>query len=446
MADPARTAALQALLQVEENAGYSNLVLDKALKARSLPPRDKAFASALFYGVLERCLTLDYYLAQCLRDPRKKPEPLAREALRCGAYQIFYMDKVPGSAAVNETVEALKALGGAKMSGFVNGVLRTLLRKKPAMALPQGDSPRAWALRFSVPEPLIRLWMGAYGRDTAQKILQSFEQKAPLYIRVNTARTTAQALGAQLIEAGVPCEILPAPPGAARLEGTGSPAALAAFGEGLFHVQDLSAQWICELVDPQPGEAVCDCCAAPGGKSFTMAQQVGEKGQVLALDLYKGRVGLIGKGAQRLGLTNLKAQVHDAQKGFAGFPLFDRVLCDVPCSGFGVIRRKPEIRYKSLESIKGLPGLQLSILENAAGAVKPGGRLVYSTCTLNPAENQEVADRFLRAHPDFAPCPFQLPGLNRLPGEPAHMLTLLPFGKASDGFFAAAFTRGAAKG
>lgn len=441
MADPARTAALRALLQVEENAGYSNLVLDKALKAASLPQRDRAFASTLFYGVLERRLTLDYYLSQCLRDPGRKPAPAAMMAMRCGAYQIFYMDKVPDSAAVNESVESLKAVGMGKAAGLVNGVLRGLLRKKPHLSLPQGDLPRAWALRYSVPEPLIRLWMGAYGRDTAQKLLEAFSQKAALYLRANTAKTTPAALQARLEAEGAKATPLDAPSGALRLESGGSPTALTAFGEGLFHVQDLSAQWICAILAPNPGDTVCDCCAAPGGKTFTIAQQVGATGKVVALDLYKGRVGLIEKGAQRLGLTNIEARVHDAQKGFEGFPLFDRVLCDVPCSGFGVIRRKPEIRYKPLDSIKSLPTLQLSILENAAKAVKPGGRLVYSTCTLNPAENGRVALLFLQAHPEFAPAPFTLPGVPRLPGEPAHLLTLLPLSAASDGFFAAAFTR-----
>ena len=441
MADPARTAALQALLKVEENAGYSNLVLDKALATQGLTGRDSALASAIFYGVLERRLTLDFYLSQCLRDPRKRPDPAAWMALRCGAYQVFYMDRVPDRAAVNETVESLRSIGKGKLCGFVNGVLRGLLRKKPSLALPQGDSPRAWAVRYSVPEPLIRLWMAAYGRDVTEKILEAFGQKAGLFVRVNTAKTTPEALGRELTEAGVDWRLLPELPGAMELQKAGSPTALAAFWEGRFHVQDVSAQWVCRLVDPRPGDTVCDCCAAPGGKSFTLAQDVGEPGRVYALDLYKGRVGLIAQGAARLGLSNVEAKVHDATQGFDGFPLFDRVLCDVPCSGFGVIRRKPEIRYKSLNSIRELPALQLAILEKAAGAVAPGGRLVYSTCTLNPAENNQVAEAFLARHPEFAPAPISLPGLRRPLAEPEHMWTLLPFSGGSDGFFAAVFTR-----
>ena len=441
MANLGRRAALEALLLVEENSGYSNLVLDKLLRERKLSQRDSALASAIFYGVLEKRLTLDYYLFQCLRDPKKKPERAALEALRCGAYQILFLDRVPDSAAVNETVEVLKETGRERAAGFVNGVLRGLLRKRDFLVLPAGDSPRAWTVRYSMPEPLIRLWMGAYGRETTQRLLEAFEKKAALYVRVNLLKTTEEAFQAELGQAGISCSSVEGLPGAALMENCGSPAALPAFGAGKFHVQDLSAQWVVRLLDPQPGETVCDCCAAPGGKTFTIAQQMEGMGQVYALDIYKGRVGLIAKGAGRLGLGNVTAQVHDAQKGFAGFPQFDRVLCDVPCSGFGVIRRKPEIRYKPLPSIKELPALQLSILENAAVAVKPGGRLVYSTCTLNPAENSAVAEKFLQAHPEFAPSPIRLPGLKRFLEEPEHMLTLLPFGGGSDGFFAAAFER-----
>ncbi len=441
MANPGRRAALEALLLVEENSGYSNLVLDKLLRERKLSQRDGALASAIFYGVLEKRLALDYCLFQCLREPKKKPERAVLEALRCGAYQILFMDRVPDSAAVNETVEVLKETGRERAAGFANGVLRGLLRKRDFLTLPAGDSPRAWTVRYSMPEPLIRLWMGAYGRETTQRLLESFEKKAALYVRVNLLKTTEEDFRAELEGEGAACSFIEGLPGAALLENCGSPAALPAFKEGKFHVQDLSAQWVVRILDPRPGETVCDCCAAPGGKTFTIAQQMEGRGQVHAFDLYKGRVGLITEGAGRLGLGNITARVHDAQKGFGGFPGFDRVLCDVPCSGFGVIRRKPEIRYKPLSSIKELPALQLSILENAAEAVKPGGKLVYSTCTLNPAENGAVAKKFLRAHPEFAPSPVRLPGVKRFLEEPEHMLTLLPFGGGSDGFFAAAFER-----
>lgn len=435
-----RTTALKALLQMERNDGYSNLVLDQALSAAQLNDRDNALCSAIFYGVLERRLTLDYYIYQCLREPAKKPEPAAMWALRCGAYQILYLDRVPDSAAVNETVNALKAIGKAKLAGFVNGVLRGLVRKKAQLSLPAGDGMRALSLRYSVPEELIRLWQKSYGREISQRLLECLNGRPRLYIRVNTAKCTADELCERLAEENVICTPLPMPEGAAVLENCGAPGQLRAFRDGLFHVQDLSSQLVCRILGPQPGETICDCCAAPGGKTFIMAQMVGDSGAVYSADLYESRVRLIQAGAERLGLRRVRAWVNDAEKGFNGMPQVDRMLCDVPCSGFGVIRRKPEIRYRGLDSIQDLPRLQYAILRQASKQVKPGGVLVYSTCTLNPAENQAVAERFLQENNGFSPMKIEV-GLERWADEPEHMLTMAPFSGASDGFFAAAFRR-----
>ena len=230
-------------------------------------------------------------------------------------------------------------------------------------------------------------------------------------------------------------------PWAAVAEGEGSPASLEEFQEGLFHVQDLSAQLACSLLEARPGQAVCDCCAAPGGKSFTLAEDMENTGSLHAFDLYKGRVGLIQQGAERLRLSCIQAGRKDASKPYEGLEPMDRVLCDVPCSGYGVIRRKPEIRYKPLATVRELPRLQYAILENGAALVKPGGLLLYATCTLNPAENGAVASRFLQEHPEFEPAPFRLPGVTRLVEELPHTITLLPVNGGSDGFYAARFRR-----
>lgn len=441
MNNNARLTALKALIQVEKNEGYSNIVLDRALRSSGLEGRDSALCSTLFYGVLEKRITLDYDLRQCLNAPNRKLDPVVFEALRLGAYQILYLDRVPDSAAVNETVNALKEMGRTSFSGLVNGVLRSLSRKKDGLSFPQGDTVKAWSLRYSVPEPLILLWINAYGPQITKDLLISLEEKPGIYIRVNTLKTTPESLKASMEAGGIAMELLPRIDGAGRLEGCGSPTALPQFQEGMFHIQDLSAQWVCELLDPQPGDTICDCCAAPGGKAFTLAQKAGESGKVLALDLYKKRVGLIRQGAERLGLPNIEAGIHDASVSFEGFPLFDKVLCDVPCSGFGVIRRKPEIRYKNLSSCGELPELQLKILKNASALVKPGGMLIYATCTLIPAENLQVARRFLDETPEFEPVKINLPGIQRVLNEPDHVLTMLPFSGASDGFFAAAFRR-----
>lgn len=436
----ARTVALQALLAMKQNDGYSNLVLDRTLASAGLDRRDRALASALFYGVLERRLTLDYYLAQCLRDPRKKPNPAAQEALRCGAYQILYMDRVPDAAAVNETVNALKALGGERHSGFVNGVLRGLIRKKGSLRLPEGTSPRALSLRCSVPEELICLWRRGYGEAVAQELLEASLTSPELYIRVNQTRTSGPELQASLEQDGLTLAQLEAPAGAAALVGCGDPAELRQFQEGLFHVQDLSAQWVCEILNVHPGETVWDCCAAPGGKAFTLAQAMGGTGMVYATDLYPSRVKLMEEGARRLGLENLTILAGDATQEVKDVPLVDKLLCDAPCSGFGVIRRKPEIRYKSLAQVKELPALQRAILHRASEKLKPGGLLVYSTCTWNPAENRAVAEAFLKEQASFLPEKIEI-GVARTVEEPDYMLTMTPKAGASDGFFAAAFRK-----
>ena len=435
-----RSVCLRALLQMERDGGYSNIVLDKALAACALSRRDKSLASTIFYGVLERRLTLDHFLRQCLRDPAKKPDQAALAALRCGAYQLLYLERVPDSAAVNETVAALKLIGKPQLAGFVNGVLRGLLRKKGTLLLPDDNHPASLSLRYSVPEELICLWLKGYGEALTLQLLESFSERPQVFIRVNSSKCTAAELGKCMESHGVKLLPLSEMEGAAVLENCGSPRELPEFRQGLFHVQDLSAQLVCRLLDPQPGETVCDCCAAPGGKSFTIAQGVGSSGKVYAFDLHEGRVKLIADGAKRLGLDTIEAGVNDASKGFGAMPLVDKMLCDVPCSGFGVIRRKPEIRYRSLDGIKTLPALQYAILTQAAQKVKPGGTLIYSTCTLNPAENGRVADRFLKESNGFRPIKIDL-GIERCVDEPEHMLTMTPFSGGSDGFFAAAFQK-----
>lgn len=441
MKDIARHTALQALLQMEQNEGYSNIVIDKALRANGLNRRDASLAAVIFYGVLERRLTLDHFLRGCLKDPRKRPDPRIWMLLRCAAYQILFLDRVPDSAVVNEAVEEAKTIKGGTYAGMVNGVLRSLSRKKPLLSLPEGTSVEALSLRYSVPQELISLWRKSYGKSVTMGILKDFEQRPPLYIRINPLRATVETLRVSLTEKGFSLTPLSYPPGAAVLEGEGSPAALEEFQQGMFHIQDLSAQLACSLLEAKAGQTLCDCCAAPGGKSFTLAENMENTGTVYSFDLYKGRVGLIQQGAQRLGLSSVIAQRRDASKPYTELPPMDGVLCDVPCSGYGVIRRKPEIRYKPLISVKGLPELQLTILSHGAELVKPGGLLLYATCTLNPAENGEVAQAFLDSHSEFEPAPFQLPGVEHLVEEPAHTLTMLPAGGGSDGFFAARFRR-----
>jgi 16S rRNA (cytosine967-C5)-methyltransferase len=439
----ARNAAVQALLQVQENEGYSNLVLDKTLKAFSLDHKDSGLAAVLFYGVLERQLTLDYFIKMWLKNPEKPLDHIVQIILRIAFFQICFLDRIPDSAAVNEAVEAVRAFGRSKHAGFVNAILRNALRQKQKMVLPGGNDVKSLSLRYSIPEELIQLWKQSYGEDVLFQLLDSFNEKAPTYIRINPLKTSVSELKDIFASQDVQVEPLKLSPWTAQLHITGTAASGEAFDQGLYHVQDLSAQLICELLSPKSGERVCDCCAAPGGKSFTMAQMMNDTGEVLSFDLYKGRVGLIQKGAKRLGLNSIHASLHNAQDGFDSIAPVDKMLCDVPCSGFGVIRRKPEIRYKNLELVKQLPEIQFDILMKASEAVKPGGILCYSTCTLNPEENQKVARRFLLENKQYEPCKLHLPeGVHSISSDSEeNMATLAAFSGASDGFFVAMFRK-----
>lgn len=436
----ARSVCMNALLCVDENEGYSNIVIDKELRKAALDPRDSALASTIFYGVLEREITLDHYIRKFLKNPRQKLEAGVAILLRMAVYQILYLDRIPDSAAVNEAVALAKETGRGKYAGFINGVLRSFLRGKESLSLPsaEDDFYLHCSVAYSIPVALVRLWDESYGREKLLPLLEALSSRAGLFIRVNTLKTDDEKLLKQLEVEGctaVLCDFVPHCIRIDRLPGKITD--LPSFEQGLFHVQDTASQLLCSFVAPQPGTITADVCAAPGGKSFTMAQYMGGSGSLLAFDLYKGRVRLIKDGALRLDIHNIETKVRDAATAKDDF-LADTVLCDVPCSGFGVIRRKPEIRRKDPAQAKELPPLQYAILCNAAERVCPGGRLVYSTCTLHPAENGEIAARFLREHPEFEPEPIDFA---HAVDEPAYMLTMLPGKLDTDGFFAARFRR-----
>ncbi len=430
----AREAALSVLLRMERDSAYSTLSLGPALEG--LSGRDAALATALVYGVTARRLTLDFFLDSLTKRPLKKMQPVLRQLLRLGAYQLLFMEKIPPSAAVNESVNLAKKHKLGYASGFLNGVLRALAREADALPYPDPAKDRLAALevRYSCPRALISFWRKAYGEERTLAVLERLNDVPPITVRVNTLRISRAALAEELAEEGVAAKPVPDEPGALFLDHAAGLTGLRAFKEGRFFVQGLSSQKACRLLSPAPGETVFDLCAAPGGKSFTLALIMEGKGNVRAFDLYPARVKLIEDGAARLGLGGIvHPAVRDAAKPDGSAGLADRVLCDVPCSGLGVICRKPEIRYKNLKTFDGLPDLQYHILYEGAGHVRPGGTLVYSTCTLNPAENEEVVRRFLGASPAFEAVPFT--------DAPNGVKTLFPSPDGMDGFFMAKLRR-----
>lgn len=444
MPQNARIAVVQALAELHRRQGYSNIVLDQLLRTAELSEADKALASRLFYGVIERRLTLDHILSGASSVPLRKMHPVVRETLRVAVYQLLFMDKVPAAAAVNEAVSGVRKLKQGQASGFVNGVLRGIVRRLDTVwdDLPDGDE--GLALRHSCPAGLIAFWRAAYGDSMAERLTAAVNDTPDAFLRVNTLRTSDEEFSARLTELGAEHRICEELPHCFQLKNGYFSNKLETDEKNWYYYQDKASQWACFALDAQPGESIADVCAAPGGKSFTVAQMMQNIGSVLACDIYPAKCETIERRAEELGITVIRTAPRDAS---APCPAqlrgsFDRVLCDVPCSGLGVIRRKPEIRYKQLAEFSELPELQYRILERSAELVKPGGVLQYSTCTLNPAENDEVAARFLREHPEFSPRVLPLDTCFAAMGQaPSHTITLFPPVHGTDGFFIAGFCK-----
>ncbi|MBQ2904448.1 MAG: 16S rRNA (cytosine(967)-C(5))-methyltransferase RsmB [Clostridia bacterium] len=436
----ARQVAFEALLKVHKDGAYSNLAVDSLLKDNpGLDERDRAFVCNLVYGTLDRLMLIDYNLSLYLNQPVRKLRPELHTILRMGTYQLLFMDKVPSRAAVNESVNLAKVNKSSFAASLVNAVLRRV--SDNGLRLPEGDEkdPNFLSIKYSCPEWILSLWIDAYGFENAIALAEKALEAPNVVVRANTTKISADELVWKLAEEGVISEKTDIVKDALILSNTGSVEELDAYKEGLFHAQDLASQICCKALDPKPGEVVFDMCSAPGGKAFTIAETMENKGVVRAFDIYQSRVELIRSGAERLGLENVFSYLSDASIFNENYGQADRVLCDVPCSGLGIIRRKPEIRFKSRNDIDNLPELQYRILCNSVKYLKDGGRIVYSTCTLNPKENSEVCDKFLKEHPDFSAVEI-MPGLQRY-AEGEKYLTLMPHLHSTDGFFVAAFVK-----
>lgn len=430
---------LDILLDVYENKGYSNLSLNKLLPKGKMSNKN-GFITAVVYGVIERDLTLEYIINMYSKKKCDKLDVEIVLILKMALYQLLYMNSIKDNAVVNECVKLCHYKKKVSAKGFVNGILRSFIRDGKKIVIKEKDDIKSLSIAYSCPESLIKKWCNEYSYDIAKSILKASIGRPPLTIRVNTLKTDIDSLIELLSKKDIKCEKISYLDNCLNLSNTKSLEKLKEFNDGLFYVQDLSSQFCAYLVNAKPNDTFFDLCSAPGSKSFTVAQYMQNKGKILSFDLYEHKLELIEKTAHKLEIDNITVLKSDASVYNEKLGLADCVLCDVPCAGLGIIRRKPEIKYKSLDDIKDLPIIQKKILQNGSRYVKKGGRLIYSTCSLNICENQNVAKEFLDNNKDFKPV-----DLTDILKDKAlvenNMATFLPHFMDSDGFFVAVFEK-----
>lgn len=416
----ARETALRVLIGCRTKDAWADAALKAQIQRDGLSAADAALCSRMVYGVLQNQFLLDYYLGAYCSQRTDHLQPPLLEILRLGAYQILYLDKVPDYAAVNQSVELARLFKRGSAAGLVNAVLRKVSQNKHALpTIPEGDILRTLSIRYSHPRWLIKRLLPVLGPEETEEYLRINNSVAPMTVQVNTMKTTPQALRTALESAGITVREHPWVPGCLELSGTGDLTALPAFQEGLFLVQDPAASLVSLAAQVVPGQRVLDMCAAPGGKSFSAAIAMGDVGSITSCDLHERKLSRIREGAARLGITCLETAAADGRRFEPKWEAaFDTVLVDAPCSGLGIIRKKPDVRYKKADDLFALPVIQSALLENAARYVRPGGLLVYSTCTILPEENQQITDAFLAEHESFQREAIPLPQ---------------PFGTVSDG-------------
>ena len=427
----ARETALNALIACRKNGAWPNAALKEYLQRDRLESRDAALATRLVYGVLQNRNKLDFYLKQFLTGKLSGLHPVVKDILHLGLYQISELDRVPDSAAVNESVELTKKYCQKQKNApaLVNAVLR-----KAASTRGSWVEPVSYADRYSHPEELITLLKKSLPKGKLEPMLIADNTAPQTCIQVNTLKTTAGELTRLLEERGIAVRNHSWMENCLVLSGLGNLERLEEFCQGLFYVQDPASRLSVVCAELQKGWNVLDCCAAPGGKSFAAALAMEGTGSILSCDIYPHKAELIAKGAERLGFSNITAQCRDAsERNPAWLEAFDAVIADVPCSGLGIIRKKPDIRYKNLRELEALPELQGAILENQAKYVRPGGVLLYSTCTVLPRENEAVVSAFLECHREFQREALALPDI--FPKNESGMLTLIPGEYDTDGFF-----------
>lgn len=425
-----RELVLDTLLMITKDGEYSHIVLKNVLdQYQYLEKKERAFITRVVNGTLERMIEIDAVINQFSKVKVNKMKPVIRTILRLSVYQMLYMDSVPDSAVCNEAVKLAQKRGFVNLKGFVNGVLRNIGRNKDKIQYPDEKDTLAWlSMRYSLPEWILKEWLAVYDRETVERMAAEFLEEKPLTVRYNERKIGRKEFLHRLEKEGVTVREDPDVPCAMYLSGYDHLSALPSFREGLFQVQDLSSMQVALWADPGKDDYVIDVCAAPGGKALHIAELLDGTGHVEARDLSEYKTGLIRDNILRSGLTNIEAICRDATVDDADAAgKADIVIADLPCSGLGVLGKKPDLKYKMTEQMqKDLEKLQRRILSVVQTYVKPGGKLLYSTCTINRGENEENACWFQETFPEF-----------RLVREKQ----MLPGNDAGDGFYIAMFQR-----
>ena len=438
MAESAREVAFKVLKDAEKNRTYSNIAVDRALSRSELLGADRGLVTAIVMGVVERKLTLDAIISS-LSQNGEKTDSDARVLLRMGIYQLYFLDRIPDHAAVNETV----ALAPKRLRGFINAVLREFLRRRESGRLEslfpsrEEDMLGYLSVKYSFPKDVCAEFIKIYGTERTEVIFEKFNSAPPLTLRINTLKISRDDYSGRLRESGIDFRLSDRLENAVLLDGVAYNE-LPGVDEGWFFIQDEASQICVEALGAESGETIVDVCSCPGSKSFGSAIRMANEGKIYSFDLHKSKLPLIEKNAERLGISIIGTAERDGRTPDESlFGRADRVLCDVPCSGLGVIAKKPEIRYKSISEFERLPEIQYEILSASARYVRKGGILVYSTCTVLPRENRENVERFLSEHKDFEAVDFRVGELRSAGG----MLSLSPDIDGTDGFFVAKMRR-----
>jgi 16S rRNA (cytosine967-C5)-methyltransferase len=442
----AREVALDVLVKVEKEKSYSNLELNEALNQAQLQRNDAGLVTEIVYGTIQRKLTLDWILDRFLKQGVGKVELWVRNLLRLSLYQIWYLERIPERAAINEAVEIAKRRGHQGISGMVNGVLRNIVRQKSDIQFPSTDDPaKRIALEHSHPEWMVKRWITMFGEQTAEEICLQNNQPPNISLRVNSLRMSRDRLLEAMMRDEMEVEPSNVSPMGILVRSGGNIGQTRWFKEGFCTIQDESSMLVSQLLSPNAGSRVLDCCAAPGGKTTHLAELMQNEGTIMAADIHPHKIELIRQNKERLGvdiIRTIQADARELDKAFNDDESFDFILLDAPCSGLGVIRRKPDIKWsKSASDIDEITSLQKAILHSAATLLKPKGVLVYSTCTIEPSENEQMIADFLIQHPQFSLDP---EADSLLASNVVHqsklengMYRILPSLFGSDGFFMA---------